>query len=194
MKISFLAVFIFALSLNIASAQDFSEGKHEIGFNFSGFFGQQAGGMYRLHQEKGAFRASLNFQGELLNRESHAKSRTREFNVKTSLGYQRFISENRWRFYYGADIVLDTRRFFQGSESSSWVGWTLTAGIKPIVGLTYHLHPKVSISFETALYAAYQYGESYSDSERNGRDYYSVPKILQFNIVPLNNLLLSYHF
>ncbi|HEX8547194.1 MAG TPA: hypothetical protein VF691_09550 [Cytophagaceae bacterium] len=148
-----------------------------------------------------------------------SESRFTQFDFAVGLQKAKAISE-KWKFYYGLDLFAgftshrsESKNQYQRSNSSDGTtdnGVTTQThsinstygGVSPFLGFTWQIAERLGLSIEASVPIGYNKSTSvYSNfdfSTNNSRSYFSTDRNSSNNfrarIVPVSNLLISYHF
>ncbi|MFN6943470.1 MAG: hypothetical protein ACK4ND_00875 [Cytophagaceae bacterium] len=202
-----LVFFVIVLNTHNISAQEIPEKRNEIGLDVSRIFGHTSNNniMYRRHGEKGAFRLTTSFNFNVINHEN-AESGHNHY-ASLAVGHQFNKTFNKWRFYYGADaygsissgktVNIQTHWYNdQPTEfSQTWQTQSIFFGLRPILGISYLISDRISVSLENALNIGYTINETIEGSNPNRPfEIERSSNSIGVSYNPLNVLMLSFHF
>ncbi len=196
-----LVFFVIVLSNHTLSAQDLPEKRNEIGLDISRIFpfGGNNNIMYRRHGENGAFRATATFGGGITQHEESPEN-SHNFNFSLALGHQFNKRFDKWNFYFGGDIFGEISRS-KSARVEYWTGEPFTFineydrnsfGLRPIIGISYMLSPRVSFTFENALNIQYNMNNELQVNQSRTTERKSNSYSAAYN--PLNVLMISFHY
>lgn len=215
--ITILALLLFSCSLLQAQEDTESASKSiEVGLNITntlaGFLnsgGQSAPldpyliSLKFMKQNRG-LRTGLNFKvsntNEFDNFAGGNQRKTKETTVNFRLGFEKRIPiSSRLTLFWGVDAVtryqVDNVDFFSFNGKIELAENTIGFGGGPVLGMIYHINPRVFLSTESYIYAVYQLGNKFELLDPNAPSP-SESKIRELDIIPVypNALYITFLF
>lgn len=227
----FLLSFIFCVPLQ---AQDTTKHiRNEIAIDVSPVFAgimstsSTPGISYRRHYEKGALRVRLNLNGgksedkntSATNQQNIPSSSAKNTSASLKVGYQWHRDYTKLRWYYGLDLLAsnwksknansNTSRHEFEKYTSSYSSQNETTGqsfgISPVIGLSYRITRRFSLSVESAITLARTSSKTtIANNQTTQYDGYPQNQFesgysnkstgTNYSFVPMNGLLVSYLF
>ena len=198
---------LVSLAISIPSigqeATDYSANRNELNLGYFNAFALSSIGElgvgYKRLSEKGAFRIGMGMDISSAKSDyEYHQTKNSGYQITPRIGYEFHQWYNRIRLNYGVDVVSSFgSSTYENIYEDPTISYTnhrksISAGLRPILGLTVYLNKSISISTETYMDISF----SKSTTERNSNDNTTIEESSGMNVGlgPLGIVSVNFHF
>jgi hypothetical protein len=198
-----LAAFAMVLPNYAQEVPDYTSKKNELNigyFNLFNLMGTNTLGLgYKRAGSVGAFRIGAGFElTTATNSSGDSDELTNVVTVQPRVGYEFHHWFNRFRVHYGAEIAAGYSKYrteYDQAEIENYYTNTNTSksiAIRPLLGVSFFIHPSISIATEANMNIIWSKSESERDS--NGSLRSSTSSNMSTSLGPLGTVSVNFHF
>ncbi len=194
---------MISLSAHCQDTKDYSVKRNEINLGYFNAFNLSSIGElgvgYKRISEKGAFRIGLgtDIWSSKTEYEDY-ETKISGYKLSPRMGYEFHQWYNRIRLNYGIDVVGSfgssnyENLYNDPAENYTRNSKSLSAGIRPLLGLTVYLNPSISISTETYMDIAFN--RSSTEWSHGGSPSMEESRGMNVGLGPLGIIAVNFHF
>lgn len=205
MKYTFVLLVALAMALpnNAQDLPDYTANKNEFNigyFNLFNLMGTNTLGIgYKRTGSIGAFRVGTGFGISTLTDQADTREYiTNQFSINPRVGYEFHHWLKRFRVHYGAELAAGYSKYETVTDQpendyySSNSTTTKSIAVRPLLGISFFIHPSISIATETNLNIAWNNSESTRDYNSGVQT--STNARMNTSLSPLGIVSINFHF
>jgi len=202
-NILLLAIIAIAVAGKSQDLPAYSENRNELNLGYFNAFELNGLGDlgigYKYANETGAFRIGIGTDlGMSKSDQETVQYENSGYKFSPRIGYEFHQWYNRIRLHYGADVIATFSNYTYESiyddptNNRSTVSKGYSAGLRPVLGMTFYINKSISVSTET--YMNISFSKSTREELFNENTSTDVSQAMNVGLGPLGIVSVNFHF